>query len=216
MADEAVEPFAHLGRELGRFMCELLDGLGKAMAHLDVLAVEVALELVVMVADHDQACSRFDHVLGDPEHVGRARAAVDQVADEDGATAFWWRDVHLLAVPSDDIAEFAEQHLQLVGTAMNIADYVERAGLIAAIGPQLGSHDFDRIDILDRSKAMHIADAFAVHAAERALEALRMAPHRAGAELTLGPRGIAGDGDLLGKVEQNRDHQRMPFPGQRD
>ncbi len=70
VADQPIEPPAHFIRELGWFLCELLDRLSQAMSRLDVLAGQMPLELIVVVANHREPCAGLDHVPSDSQHIG--------------------------------------------------------------------------------------------------------------------------------------------------
>ncbi len=77
VTDQLIEPFAQIAREGGRLGGELLHRLGEAMTDGDLAARQVALELVVVVADNRQRLASVDHRFHEPEHIGRTRAAVD-------------------------------------------------------------------------------------------------------------------------------------------
>ena len=86
------------------------------------------------------------HAHREPQHVGRVRAAVDQVADEHRAAGRrGGRDAVRRRV-----AERRQQRHQLVAAAVDVADDVERPGLGAPVGPHRHAHDLGRLDVLDR------------------------------------------------------------------
>ncbi len=51
--------------------------------HLHVPAAQLAQQLDVVVAGDDERAAGLHHFHDDPQHVGHARAAIDQVAKED-------------------------------------------------------------------------------------------------------------------------------------
>ncbi len=97
--------------------------------HLHVVALEPAQELVVVVADDGKGMPARHHVHDDAQYVGRARPAVDKVADEKGATTIWRvRDGAAgctFSFEAHRIAELRQERDKLVGAAVHVADDVE-------------------------------------------------------------------------------------------
>ena len=97
---------------------ELVERLLQAVAAAYVGAVQRAHQLGLVVALHAERGPGGRHLHDPPEHAGRVRAAVDQVADEDRGAALGVAD----AVPP----ELGQQGLELRAAAVDVADQVVR------------------------------------------------------------------------------------------
>jgi hypothetical protein len=83
MADQAIDEAYDLVAELGRLPGKLRQRFGQAVRELHLAALQRPLQLVVVVAGHAEGRAGRDHVHRQPQHVGRARAAIDQIAEQD-------------------------------------------------------------------------------------------------------------------------------------
>ena len=115
----------------------LFDRAVEPVRQLDVAALEVAHELVVVIADDGERLAALGHVHDDAQDVGRVRPAVDEVADEECAAPFRRRGdrapVIARSFEAHRVAELAEQRDQLVGAAVHVADDVERPAHVAPV-----------------------------------------------------------------------------------
>src|SRR4051794_30543825 len=107
----------------------------------------MALQLVVVVADHRKRRSALDHLASDAKYIRRPRPSIDKVADENRPAPFWRGNLHLLAGPFQLVAKLRQQCLKLVSTAVNVPDDVERARIFASVSPQLGACNHYGIDL---------------------------------------------------------------------
>ena len=82
VADEAIEELLHLGAELWRLRSSSAKRAIEAVADRDVAAVQLPLQLDVVIPGHAQRRSRLRHRHHRFQRVDDARAAVDEVADE--------------------------------------------------------------------------------------------------------------------------------------
>ena len=150
MADQPVHEPLGLGPELGGLGLELGQRLGQAVGDLDLPAAQGADQLVLVVAGHAERVARADHAHDQPQHARRVRPAVDQVADEDRAAV----RVAGAGRPARarpgliDVAELGQQGLQLGGAAVDVADDVERPGLVAQVVEEPGAGDRRGGDLL--------------------------------------------------------------------
>ena len=114
--------------ERGRFVLELGQGLGKTVLDLYRPSDQRPPQLVVVVAHHREARPGRLARHRDPEHLRDARPAINQVADEDDAPAVRMAEdvivAHLVAEQRDELP-------QLVDAAVDVADQVERAAVVA-------------------------------------------------------------------------------------
>src|SRR5262245_13673398 len=96
-----------------------------------------------------------------------------------------------LRVIGNDVAQQLQQRQQLIVTAVDIADDVERAVFVAFVGPQRPALDDDTFDVLDRAEDVNVAEAFAAQVTERALQVLDVAAYDVRAEGAVGPLLVA-------------------------
>jgi hypothetical protein len=114
---------------------KLVDGFLKPMGDRHLAAFQPAAEFAFVVALDAVGGSGRDHAHGDAQGTGGVGAAIDQVADEDDLAALGRRDAHrpvaAILGPGDAIAQLAQQGLEFVGAAVDVADDVERAVVVA-------------------------------------------------------------------------------------
>jgi hypothetical protein len=94
VADELVDEVGDGRTDAGRRLLELRHRLGQPVRELHIAAAELAHELHVVVARDAEGGTRADHSHHEPQHVGRPRPAVDEVADEYGFPSERWRNGH--------------------------------------------------------------------------------------------------------------------------
>ena len=154
---EVIEKVAHLLPELGGFCFELRDGVGETMRELDVAAPKLAHQLHVVVPRDTVGRLRLDHGHRDLEDLRDPRAAVHEVAEEYGLPS-GRVPPHSALVYS--VSELREQLLQLVATAVHVADEVERPVVGLAVVPQELALDLDRFDVLGRLENEDVPKSF--------------------------------------------------------
>ena len=91
MADEAVEEFGQLLAErlpdlVGQGV-DFGERVGQSVRDLHVPASELPQQLHVVIAGHAEGRSAAHHVAHQPHGVENPRAAIDEIADEDGFPA---------------------------------------------------------------------------------------------------------------------------------
>ena len=133
----------------------------------DVAALQLPLQLDVVVPGHAQRGSGLRHRHHRLERVDDARPAVHEVADEDRLSAC---RVCPRAAVVPLVPELLQQLFELVAAAVNVADDVERPGLALAVVPERLPLDDGRIDFFLRLEHVDVPEAFASEAAQRAMQ----------------------------------------------
>ena len=105
------------------------------------------------------------------------------------------------------VAELAQQLVELVVAAVDVADDVERAVLGAAVGPQRRALDLGRLDLLGDAQHADAAEALALQALQRAAQLRALLADDVRAEVAVRPRAVALLADRLGQVEHDRDRR---------
>ena len=82
VADEAIEECLHLRAELWRLQIQLRQGSIEAVADRHVAAVQLPLQLDVVIPRHAQRRSRQRHRHHCSQRIHDARTAVDEIADK--------------------------------------------------------------------------------------------------------------------------------------
>ena len=107
-----------------------------------------------------------------------------------------------------------EQLLKLVAAAVDVADDVERAGLILAVGPQRRALDANGVNRLRRAQDRHLAEALALQPAQTLAQASRTwLRTTCGAKLAVGARGVALQAGLLVHIEHDGDGEDVMLAG---
>ena len=89
----------------------------------------------------------------------------------------------------DRVAELLEQRHQLVEAAVDVADDVERAVLVACGRSRAAARSIvGRVDLLGRLQDEDVAEALALQAAQRAAQLLALVADDVRAEVAVGPR----------------------------
>ena len=125
--------------ELGGAPLKLFERLGQPVADRDVASREGPAQLDLMVARDAERTARSHHGHGDVEHFVDGGAAVDEIAEKDHSATLGMGD----GVRSGVIAQPVEQTHQLGMAAVDIADDVEWAVVVAAIAPDPGASQLD-------------------------------------------------------------------------
>jgi hypothetical protein len=92
-------------------------------------------ELVLVVARDAQGVAGADHAHDQAQHPGAVRPAVDEISDEHrpATVGVGGVDRPALLVADELVAELGEQLLELGAAAVDVADDVERAGVVAPV-----------------------------------------------------------------------------------
>lgn len=209
VADEAADELPYLLDELLRLPLQLLDGLGEAVGPLDLGALQVTAELVLVVPGHAQGVAGLDHAHDAAQDAGAVGAAVDEVADEDGGAA--------LGVDPVLVAELGEQGLQLGGTAVDVTDDVEGTGEMGEVVEPLLQDHLGGLGFLDGAQHVDLAEALALQTAQRAPQVAAVPlDDGAGQPGPVGAGGVALGADLLGHVQDDGDRQDVVLAGECD
>ncbi len=214
VADEAVDERRDAGGELGRLGGELRQRLFQPVPDGDVAALQGAQQLDLVVARDAQRVAGLDHAHDESEHRRGGRPAVDEVAEEHGATAL--EVVGGGAVRGKGVAQLAEQLAQLLVAAVHVADHVEGAVIVAAVGPQPAPLDARRLDLPDPVQHDRPMEAFAPQVGEGAAELGVLVADDVRAEAALGARRVALGADGLGHVEDDGHGKDVVRLGERD
>ena len=188
------------------------------MGHLDLGSAQGAHQLRLVVSGHAQRGPGGNHSHDQPQHTRRVRAAVDEVADEDGRPPLGVgaTDRAARVVVRQEVAELGEQGLELGTTAVDVADDVERSGELALVVPRLLVGDRRRLDLLDPVQLVHAPESLLAHPADRALQVAPLPGHDVAAEVAVGSRDVALDGHRFGDVEHDRVDHHVVALGQPD
>jgi hypothetical protein len=145
-----------------------------------------AHELRVVVAGHAQGRAGGDHAHDQAQHLGRFRAAVDEVTEEDRAPALRRTDLEPSVRSPDPVPELLQQLDQLVGAAVHVADDVERARLVPAVGPQRPAPDGRGVDLLRRGEDRDVPEALPLQTFEGPVKLAGLVPDHVRAEVSVG------------------------------
>ena len=105
---------------------------------------------------------------------------------------------------------------QLVATAVNVADDVERPVFVLAIVPQRLPLDDGRVDFLLRLEHVHVPEAFAPQAAKRPMQLAPLVANDVRTEVTIGSGSVPLVADALGQIQDDRDGEHVILARQRN
>jgi hypothetical protein len=144
-----------------------------------------ALQLDVVIAGHTQSRTGLRHRHDRLQRVDDTRAAIHQVTQEDRLASIRMtpRSAAVANVP-----ELLEQILELVATAVNVTDDVERPSLVLPVIPQRLTLDDSGIDVFLRLQHVHVTEALTAKTAKRAMELAPLIPHDVRPEVPIRPR----------------------------
>ena len=218
VGDQPVAPVAHLRAELLGLGVELGEGQLQPVGALHVVPVERADQLRLVVSRDGERVPSRRHAHREPQHPDRGRAAVDEVADEDHPSPVGVDGVDRAALPVHDraVAEPVQQREQLGEAAVDVADDVERAGLVGEVAEQPFAHDGGRLHLLDAVQHVHAAEALLGQRPQPTPELGGLPPDRAVAEGPVGAEAVAFDRHLDSHVEHDRHRQHVVVAGQLD
>jgi hypothetical protein len=168
MGNQVAAEHLDLPAELLTLTGELGQGLGQAVAHLDLAARQCPYQLVLMVARNRQGVPGRDHAHDQAEHPGRVRSPVGQVTDEHGLAPGGVARVDRAAILVTDerVAQPLEQGLQLATAAVNVADDIERAGLMPVVVEQAFPRDPRGLDLFHPAQHVDPAEPLPGEAAQ--------------------------------------------------
>ena len=216
---QAAAELADLTAELLVLAGQLAQRLGQPVADLDVLPGQRPDQLVLVVARDGQRLPGGDHAHDQPEHAGRIRAAVHQVAEEHRGPA---RRGHRAGrppggVPGDLVAEPAEQRLQFGPAAVHVADDVERPGPVGVVGQQPVPHDAGRRHLVRPAQHVHHAEPFPAERPQRPAQLVMLPVNDLAAERPVGPARRCAEGThFFRHVQHDGDRQHVVRAGQFD
>ncbi len=182
------------------------------MADPDVAAAQCPQQLALVVAGHAQRGARLDHGHHGAEHAGGVWAAVDQVADEHRDPAGRVRARPVLA---RQVAERVQQAGQFAVAAVHVADDVERAMQVRAVGPGRLAHYLRRVHLRRAAQHEHAAEPLPLQPPDRTRQRRLLPRDDTGAETPVGPHRVPLDAGLLADVEHDRYRQHVLLAGQR-
>jgi hypothetical protein len=157
-----------------------------------------------VVARHAEGVPRGDHAHGEAQNAGSVRAAVDEVAEEDGLPAVGVdRADGGVGVVLDRPAEPGEQRAQLGRAAVDVPDDVEGSVDLPAVVPGPLAHNLDGVDLVGPPQHVDPAEALLAEAPKRPLKVAMLAGDDVAAEVAVGPEGVSLDGDRLGDVDDD-------------
>ena len=214
MGHEAIDEFRHPLGELGRLGLELGESFSQTVAGGHLGPLEGPGELDLVVAGHHEGMAGGDHTHGEAQDGRGGRTAVDQIADEKRPAAMAVDGVG--AVRADQVAEPVEKFGQLVVAAVDVADDVERPAVIPPVGPQRDPLDDGAVDLVDTVEDPIAIETLAAEVAEAAAQLGLLVAQHVGAEVPLGPGGVALRADRFGDVEDDGDGENVVALGQGD
>ncbi len=162
VADEPVEKLQHLIAKLVGLGLELVQRRLQPVRDRDVLAAQLAHELDIVVAGHAQRVAAFHHAHDEAQHAGTVRSAVNEVAQKHRLAAGRRRDQDIAVRLLYSVVELPQQCRQLVEATVDIADDVERSGLVAPVVPQLRARDACVLDVLGGLEHVDVPEALAL------------------------------------------------------
>jgi len=110
-----------------------------AVRDLHVATAQCAQQLVLMIARHAERVAGGHHAHDQTQHARGVRTAVDQVADEDRPAVHVVRaDGPAGVVAVDRVVQLGQQRLEFGPAAVDVADDVERTGLVPQVVVQPG------------------------------------------------------------------------------
>ena len=170
-----------------------------------------------VVAGHAQRVPRCHHAHHQAQHPRGVRTAVDQIAQEHGLPPVAASiDRPPLRVPHQVVTQFAQQDLEFGAAAVDVADHVERPGLVPPVAVQPGAGDRHVRDLLDPPQGVHRAEALPLQATQPAAELVTLPPDHLRPEIPVRAGRIAVQTHPLRHVEHDRDRQHVVLAGQRD
>ncbi len=199
---------------------QLINGLLQAVRDSYFPTREPSPQLAIMVALDSIGGPGSRHAHRYPQGIWRVRPAVDDVAYEDHFPAVGRRDfdgsVPAVVDPLDAIAEFGQKSLELVGAAMDVADNVKRAVVIALICPEGLTRYRGGFDAVDAGKFPDLTETLALKSAETSAHFRHHPLHHLPSEGAVRPPLVALDANLDTRIEYNGDRQGMPSPSEFD
>ncbi len=119
-------------------------------------------------------------------------------------------------VPAQRVAELLEQLLELGAAAVNVADDIERAVILAPVVVLLLVPDRRRVDAGDTVQDVDLAETLPGQPAQPTAQVCPLAPDDAGVHVAVRARRVALDRQALRHVEHDRDWQDVVVAGELD
>ena len=202
VSHQAVEESLDFLQEFWRLLGQLLQSLGQSVGEAHILAPQLAYQPHIVISWHTERLARAHHVHHEPQHVGSARSAVHQVAQKDGPPV------------GSRITQQSQQLEQLVKAPVHIADDVERAQLIAPVGPERHAGKRDRIHFLRAGQTEDLPDSLALHPPQASAQQRRVPGYHVAPEAPVRTLCIAFVAKVGRKVKNDRYDHRVVLAGQ--
>ena len=184
--------------------------IGQAVGDLNVAAPERPQQLVLVVARDTERVTGGDHAHDQPQDAGGVRAAVDEIADEDRTAAVVvGTGGASLVVPADRVAELGQQRLEFCPAAVDVADDIERPGLVPQVVEQPRAGDAHVGDLVLTTQRVDRPEALTLQAFQPAAELVALTADHMGAEVAVGEARVTRDAHLLRDVEDDRHRQHV-------
>jgi hypothetical protein len=122
------------------------------------------------------------------------------------------RQIRPRAVRCDLVTEPCEQRLQLVAAAVDVADEIERAMLVALVVPQRHALDGRRVDLLGARQLVDVAKPFAAQAPHGTPKLVELLANDVRSEVALGAVPIPIMTEPLRHVEHDRKGETVMLP----
>ena len=201
--DERLDPFT----ELRWFRLELGERLTEAMGDLHVASSERLEEFDLVVAGHADGRTGLDHAHRGRQHRRRGRTSIHQVAQEHRRATLGMGEHARRRIGA--IPEQAEQFDQLVVASVDIADQIEGAMFVGAIGPCRLSRDVGGVDRLDTLQDEDPTEPLPLEPVDRLAELRALPADHVRPEGPIGTAGVALLAEPLGDVQHDRDRQHV-------
>ena len=171
-----------------------------------------------MVARDAEGVAGVDHAHHQAQDAGAVGAAVDEVADEARPTALGVLRVDrpALRVAGEAVAQVGQQLLELGPAAVDVADDVERAVVVAPVVVLLLVHDRGGLDLVDAVEDVDLAEPLPGQPAQAASQVCALPPDHCRVHGAIAAGGVALDGDALGDVEDDGHRQDVVVAGELD
>jgi hypothetical protein len=160
--------------------------------------------------------SRAHHAHREAQHAGGIGSAVDEVAEEDHASALGVHGVDgsALGVAHELVAELCEQGFEFGAAAVHIADGVEGPAFLAPVVEQGLAHEPRLGHLLLARQQVHLAEPLLAEVFQRPSQLVVLPLDHRGPERAVGALGVAFDAHALGDVEHDRHGQHIVFAGE--
>ena len=220
---EAGQPVAKEATRHARQAFELGQRVGQPMRDLDVLAPQHLEQLHVVVAGDAEGRPEADHVAHQPHHIQVARAAVHQIAEEDGLAALGV-DERPIAPGLIVVRPGATRHSQAARAAPRARRQQPCTSPMMSNGPCSSRRSFQRgtrstvaaSTCFRRVEDKNVAESLFPERPQRPPQLRLLVAHDVRAEVTCGPIAVPLVAEPLRQVEHDGYRQAVVLPGELD